>query len=115
MSTRDIRQLSPPKGNANNNNTKTMDENNTGIAQVTPSGDHSQTIMSLEEKQIHEFARDLWKTLHKIDVKTIPYQHNEPIRGFSGKELVKHVKKHLKKHIKCMIIYQIQFVMVDQI
>ena len=58
--------------------------------------------MSIEEKQIHEFARDLWKTLHKIDVKTIADAQNEPIRGFSGKELVRHVKKHLKKHVKDM-------------
>merc|ERR1719150_3162995 len=61
------------------------------------SKDHQMTS---EEREIHEFARDLWKTLHKIDVKTIADAHNEPIRGFSGKELVRHVKKHLKKHVK---------------
>ncbi len=29
--------------------------------------------------QVLIFARDLWKTLQKIDVKTIADEHNEPI------------------------------------
>jgi len=53
--------------------------------------------MSPAERETHEFARALWKTLHKIEVKTIeaPEAQNEAIRGFSGRELVRHVKKHV--------------------
>eukprot|EP01083_Nonionella_stella_P174151 602854_1 len=95
VSTRDIRQLLPPNHAHNSLN---HDNADIQIQHVNPSGDHPP-IMSLEEKAIHEFARDLWKTLHKIDVKTIPDANNDPIRGFSGKELVRHVKRHLKKHV----------------
>ena len=44
---------------------------------------------------IHEFARALWKTLHKINVVTITDNNNDPIRGFTGKELVEHTQKHV--------------------
>ena len=63
-------------------------------------GNNGNNSKSKQEKEIHEFARELWRTLNKIEVKTIADCHEEPIRGFSGKELVKHVKKHLKTFLK---------------
>merc|ERR1712228_1004486 len=52
-----------------------------------------------EEKETRAFALDLWLTLHEIDVKTITDSNNESILGFTGKELVRHIRKHLKHHI----------------
>eukprot|EP00485_Elphidium_margaritaceum_P021170 CAMPEP_0202710850 /NCGR_PEP_ID=MMETSP1385-20130828/22758_1 /ASSEMBLY_ACC=CAM_ASM_000861 /TAXON_ID=933848 /ORGANISM="Elphidium margaritaceum" /LENGTH=885 /DNA_ID=CAMNT_0049370467 /DNA_START=33 /DNA_END=2690 /DNA_ORIENTATION=- len=56
--------------------------------------------MSAHQKEIHEFARELWKTLHRIEVKTITDDNNEPLRGFSGKELIRHVRNRLKAHVR---------------
>ena len=89
-----IRVISPParSNDMGNNSGVNQEQAASALQGYYNPADH----MNDEEKAIHEFAREVWKTLHKIDVKVVQDANGAPIRGFSGKQLLKHVEKYLK-------------------
>ena len=49
---------------------------------------------------VHEFARELWKTLPKTDEMVVSDANGGKIRGFSGLQLTKHISNYLSDKVK---------------
>ena len=68
----------------------TMALNNSGMLNLGPK-------MTDEEKEVRTLAHCIWKTLHEIELTVTTEKSGQEHRGFSGKDLVKHIRKQLKE------------------